>query len=121
MTDLRFGVLGPVQVFRDAQPVPVPTGRRRAVLAGLLVHAGRPVAADVLIEAAWRDVLPEEPRAALRTVLWRLRTVLGAETLVSDAAGYALAISEDAVDAHRFESLRTRARSAPVEKAAVLS
>ena len=117
MTDLRFGVLGPLEVFRDGQPVVVPPGRRRAVLACLLVHAGRPVAADVLIEAAWRDDLPDEPRAALHTVLSRLRAALGADALVSGAAGYALAVDEDAVDARRFESLRSQARSAPPEEA----
>ena len=120
MTDLRFGVLGPVQAVRDGRVVPVPAGRRRAVLACLLVHAGRPVAADSLIDAAWREDLPDEPRAALHTVVSRLRMALGADTLVSDAAGYALAVDEQAVDAHRFESLRTRARSAPPEEAAAL-
>ena len=118
MTDLRFGVLGALQVSRDGQLVAVPTGRRRAVLACLLVHVGRPVAADVLIDVAWRDHLPEEPRAALHTVLSRLRSTLGAGTLVSDAAGYVLAVDEDAVDARRFESLTARARSAPPERAA---
>ena len=118
MTDLRFGVLGALQVSRDGRPVQVPTGRRRAVLACLLVHMGRPVSADVLIDAAWRDDLPEEPRGALHTVLSRLRTTLGADALVSEAAGYALAVGEDAVDARRFESLTARARSAPPEQAA---
>ena len=53
MAGLRFGVLGPLEVWRDGEPVAVPSGRRRAVLACLLIHVGRPVAADVLVEA-WR-------------------------------------------------------------------
>jgi predicted ATPase/DNA-binding SARP family transcriptional activator len=110
MTDLRFGVLGPLEVLREGRPVVVPAGRRRAVLACLLVHAGRPVAADVLVEAAWREDLPEDPRAALNTVLSRLRATLGAHAIVSEAGGYALAVGEDAVDAHRFEALRASSR-----------
>ena len=119
MSDLRFGLLGTIELFRDGRPVTVPQGRQRAVLACLLVHAGRPVAADVLVEAAWRDHLPEEPRAALHTVLSRLRTTLGVDALISDAAGYALPVGEGMVDAHRFELLRAQARSAPPDEAAV--
>lgn len=51
MAGLRFGVLGPLEVWRDGEPVAVPSGRRRAVLACLLIYVGRPVAADVLVEA----------------------------------------------------------------------
>jgi hypothetical protein len=53
MAGLRFGVLGPLAVWRDGEPVAVPSGRRRAVLACLLIYVGRPVAADVLVEAGW--------------------------------------------------------------------
>jgi hypothetical protein len=53
MAGLRFGVLGPLEVWRDGEPVAVPSGRRRAVLACLLIYVGRPVAADVLVEAGW--------------------------------------------------------------------
>ncbi len=56
---LTFGVLGALQVCRDGEPVGLPRGRRRAVLAALLVRAGRPVPADALIDAAW----PAEPPA----------------------------------------------------------
>lgn len=113
MVDLRFGVLGPIEAWRDGARVAVPPGRRRAVLACLLVHVGRPVAADALVEAAWGDALPADPRSALRTVLSRLRALLGERTIRADAAGYTLDVPAAAVDAHRFESLRSRADEAP--------
>ncbi|XRQ12151.1 BTAD domain-containing putative transcriptional regulator [Actinomadura welshii] len=113
MADLRFGVLGPLEVRLDGTRVDVPPGRRRAVLARLLVQVGRPVAADALIEAAWGDALPADPRSALRTVLSRLRSVLGEKAVRADAAGYTLAVPPGAVDAHRFEELRRRAEEAP--------
>jgi predicted ATPase/DNA-binding SARP family transcriptional activator len=118
VTDLRFGVLGPLEVFRDGQPVVVPAGRRRTVLACLLAHAGRPVATDVLIEAAWRDDLPMDPDGALHTVVSRLRAALGADVLRSHPAGYTLVVGEDSVDAHRFESLRTGAGGSTPPQAA---
>lgn len=117
MTELRFGVLGPLQVLRGSTPVAVPTGRRRAILACLLVHVGQPVSADVLVEAAWGEDLPEDPRAALHTALSRLRSALGADVLVSRGAGYTLDMAAESVDAHRFESLRAEAGSAPVDQA----
>lgn len=49
MRALRFGVLGPVVVYQDGTPRPVPGGMPRAVLARLLLRgllatcSGRPV------------------------------------------------------------------------------
>lgn len=122
VTDLRFGVLGSLAAWRDSAPVAVPTGRRRAILACLLVHAGHPVSADVLVDAAWGEGagLPEDPRAALHIAVSRLRTALGAGVLVSQTTGYALTMKTEAVDAQRFESLRSQAKSAPPERAVAL-
>src|SRR5687767_1606091 len=51
---VRFGVLGPVAVWTDAgPPVTIPGRKVRALLADLLVHAGRPVPADRLIDDIW--------------------------------------------------------------------
>lgn len=115
---LSFGVLGALAVYRDGAPVPLPGGRRRALLAALLARANQPVPGDALIEAAWGDALPTDPRAALQTALSRLRGTVGAGTLRAEPAGYVLAT--DAVDAVRFEALRTRAADAPAGQAATL-
>ncbi len=88
MTDLGFGVLGPLEAWRGGRRLAVPGGRRRSVLAALLVHAGNPVPADALVEAAWSDSLPADPRAALYTVVSRLRSLLGDDALSVGPAGY---------------------------------
>ena len=116
MAGLRFGVLGPLEVWRDGEPVSIPRGRRRAVLACLLVHVGHTVTADALVEAAWGDELPAEPRTAVHTVLSRLRHVLGAGAVRSEPAGYRLDVSAEAVDAIDFEALRARAVVASAEE-----
>ncbi len=124
--DLRFCVLGPLEVFRvDAAggarvPVPVPGGRQRAVLVCLLVHGGRPVAPDVLVEAAWGAGLPADPRAALHTVVSRLRSTLGEEAVASGPVGYRLRLADGALDSERAEQLRAAARTAPPGRAAEL-
>ncbi|WP_165970366.1 BTAD domain-containing putative transcriptional regulator [Actinomadura sp. 6K520] len=120
MVDLRFGVLGPLEVRRDGTPVDVPSGRRRAVLACLLTRVGRPVPADALVEAAWAGELPADPRSALRTVLSRLRAVLGTGVIRADATGYILDVPAETVDAHRFECLSRRAEQTPQDAARLL-
>jgi predicted ATPase/DNA-binding SARP family transcriptional activator len=115
-----FRVLGPLQADRGGSPLPLPSRRQRAVLAALLARAGRSVPADELVEAAWGEQLPDHPKAALQTVLSRLRTTLGAELISADVSGYRLNVTADSVDALRFEALRERAAHAPDAAAAGL-
>jgi len=115
-----FRVLGTLQADRDSCPLPLPSRRQRAVLAALLTRAGRPVPADELIEAAWGERVPDHPKAALQTMLSRLRTALGAELISADICGYRLNVTADSVDALRFEALRERAAHAPDAAAAGL-
>lgn len=117
---LTFGVLGALQVCRDREPVGLPRGRRRAVLAALLVRAGRPVPADALIEAAWANEPPADPGSALHTVVSRLRAVLGDDVLRTEPAGYLLAVQPGALDADMFEALRGRAAEAGGGRAVAL-
>jgi predicted ATPase/DNA-binding SARP family transcriptional activator len=116
----RFRVLGTLGADRDGSALPLPSRRQRAVLAALLTRAGRPVPADELIEAAWGERLPDHPRAALQTVVSRLRTALGAGLISADISGYRLNVTADGVDALRFEALRERAAHAPDAAAAGL-
>lgn len=120
MADVRFAVLGPLEVYRDGERVVVPGGRRRDVLSALLVHARTTVPADVLIDAGWGDGVPADPRAALYTVISRLRNLLGHGAVASGPAGYRLAVPDEAVDAWRFERLREQAAVAGPEHAASL-
>jgi predicted ATPase/DNA-binding SARP family transcriptional activator len=110
---LVFRVLGTLQADRDGCPQPLPSRRQRAVLAALLTRAGTSVPADALVEAAWGELLPHHPKAALQTVLSRLRTALGTGLISSDMSGYRLNVTADSVDALRFEALRERAAHAP--------
>jgi predicted ATPase/DNA-binding SARP family transcriptional activator len=115
-----FRVLGTLGADRDGSPMPLPSRRQRAVLAALLVHAGRPVPADELVEAAWGERLPDNPKAALQTVISRLRVALGPEAVSGGISGYRLNATADDVDAMRFEALRDRAVRAPDAAAAGL-
>ena len=54
---MRFGVLGPIAAWDgDGRPVRVPELKVRALLADLLVHEGRLVSSDRLIDDLWGEL-----------------------------------------------------------------
>ncbi|MFV0137926.1 BTAD domain-containing putative transcriptional regulator [Streptomyces sp. HMX87] len=113
---MYFSVLGPLTVSTTAgQPVGIPEAKVRALLGVLLVHAGRTVSADRLVDDLWGDRLPRDPAGALQTKVSRLRRALGraepgAERLVeSRAPGYLLRVGPDDVDSGRFAATTTAA------------
>ncbi|MFI9580932.1 BTAD domain-containing putative transcriptional regulator [Streptomyces sp. NPDC052236] len=129
---MRFGVLGPLALWTadgDPIPVPVPGAKVRSLLAQLLVHPGRPVSVERLVDDLWGSALPDHPGNTLQGKVSQLRRVLervepgGRELVVSGPAGYLLRIDAAAVDAGRFSALldRTRATAEPRAKAALVS
>ncbi|SHF12404.1 BTAD domain-containing putative transcriptional regulator [Streptoalloteichus hindustanus] len=113
---MRFGVLGPLALWtEDGTPVKIPELKVRALLADLLVNAGRPVAVDRLVDDLWGDEQPANPVAALQTKVSQLRRVLssagegGRDLVQSRPPGYQLRVDADALDAHQFRALTTRA------------
>lgn len=90
----------------------------RSLLAALLVHEGRFVSTDRLIEDLWGDDLPGNPLATLQNKVWQLRRALdnaepGAGSMVvHQQAGYVLRTEPGAVDADRFTTLTSQARAA---------
>ncbi|MEV0378435.1 BTAD domain-containing putative transcriptional regulator [Nonomuraea sp. NPDC050643] len=121
---MRFGVLGPLAVWGpDGEPVQVLEVKVRALLADLLIHAGRPVSADRLIEDLWGGRPPANALGALRVKVSQLRKVLGGRELVAyRAPGYVLRVEPGSLDASRFEELLGRAQGGddPGERAALL-
>jgi predicted ATPase/DNA-binding SARP family transcriptional activator len=113
---MRFGLLGTLAVWtEDGRLVEVPEAKVRALLADLLIHLGRPVSADRLIEDLWGDDLPVHPAGALHAKVSRLRQALanaepgGGELVAFRSPGYLLQAGSDTVDEHRFAALVQRA------------
>jgi len=98
---LDVGVLGPLQVRVDGRVVDVPGRRRQTALALLAMAGGRTVSVDALIDALWRDEVPDTGAQALHSQLSRLRGNLGpaAARLQRHGAGYALHLDPDELDA----------------------
>jgi predicted ATPase/DNA-binding SARP family transcriptional activator len=112
---MEFRLLGPLQVLVDGAPVPLGGAAERALLARLLLEAGRVVPAEHLIDSLWGEDLPGNAANALQGRVSRLRsafrTVGLPETLVvSRRPGYLLEVDPDTVDVHRFTRLLHEAR-----------
>jgi DNA-binding SARP family transcriptional activator len=112
---LEFCLLGPVVVRCDGVALPVPRGRQRALLAVLLLNAGRVVSVSEITETLWGpEPLPSAP-ATIRNYVKRLRRVLdGADQsrIVTRSPGYAIRADPREVDVARFEVLLENARNA---------
>ncbi|MFI1680969.1 AfsR/SARP family transcriptional regulator [Streptomyces sp. NPDC020607] len=115
---MRFEVLGPLTVrTEDGAAAPAPEPKVRALLAALLVRAGRPVPVDTLVDDLWGDGdrLPSSPANSLQTKVSQLRRALesaepGGRALVTyGPAGYELRVPPEHVDAVRFGVLVSRA------------
>ncbi|MEV1286159.1 BTAD domain-containing putative transcriptional regulator [Micromonospora sp. NPDC049679] len=115
--DVTFGVLGPVEVQAPGNPPAELPPSVRALLARLVLAAGRVVSVDSLTDALWGEDLPADATNALQIRVSKLRRALvaagvGGDILATRAPGYQLAVPNDAVDAHRFERLVNVARTA---------
>jgi DNA-binding SARP family transcriptional activator/tetratricopeptide (TPR) repeat protein len=99
------GLLGPLQVSLDGQPVELPAGRLRALLVVLALSAGQPVPPERLVSAVWGEEPPADARASVRTNVRRLRRELGAARVATHRDGYLLDVEPDRVDALRFSRL----------------
>jgi DNA-binding SARP family transcriptional activator/tetratricopeptide (TPR) repeat protein len=110
---LEFGVLGPVVAVRDGRELGLGGPKQRAVLALLLVEAGRVAPAEYLVEVLWRGDPPPGAAKTLRSYVSRLRSLLDPEAaLVARGGGYTITVAPDRVDASRFERLVAEGRDA---------
>jgi len=125
MPELEFCLLGPLMVRSGGVTVPVTQARPRAVLAALLLSAGRPVSVDDLTETLWGPRPPRSAPVSLRNYVMRLRHALGpaaAGRIRAQPPGYLIDIRPGELDLARFEELlewaRTATRSGSWEAAA---
>lgn len=108
-----FGLLGPLTAAWEGVPIQISAHRRRAVLALLLLEAGRPVPAHRLVKEIWGADAPDSALNNLQVQVSALRRALrGASdaapsggVIVARHGGYVLQVPEEAVDVHEFARL----------------
>lgn len=112
---IEFRLLGEVGARRAGRELPIGGRRQQALLAHLLLAAGRTIPADRLIEELWAGEPPDGAGATIRSYVSRLRAILGDDaTIIARAGGYALDAPIDSVDLVRFERLAREGRDALV-------
>lgn len=102
---MEFGILGPLDVRHNGQPVRIEGAKERALLAFLLLHAGEPVSADRLIDEIWGESPPLTARKSVQVRVARLRRALGRDVLLTRAGAYVVRLQPSQLDLHRFEQL----------------
>ncbi|MBV9797678.1 MAG: winged helix-turn-helix domain-containing protein [Solirubrobacterales bacterium] len=120
MSVIEFRLLGPLEVWRDGRQLAVGGAKPRALLAILLLRAGRVVPTDELIDALWDEHPPERAANALQAHVSALRRALEPERARGDVArvvvtrspGYLLPLDGHVLDLVRFEQLLGQARAA---------
>ena len=102
--DVRYRLLGPMEVCVDGAPVKLPGTAERALLAQLLLSPGRTIPATMLVDRLWSEsTLPVDPMNALQIRVSKLRRALKAmgvgDVVTREGVGYRATI--DAVDGGR--------------------
>jgi DNA-binding SARP family transcriptional activator len=100
---LEYCLLGPVEVRLDGSPVKLGGAKQRAVLALLLLDAGRVVPSERLVDGVWLEDPPRTARAVLQVYVSELRK-LGVP-IEARANGYVLDPARGSLDVHELERL----------------
>src|SRR5438552_582057 len=115
--ELDFRILGPLEVRRGAEAIPIGGIRRRALLAALLINPNEQLSSARLIDELWGDDAPPTAGKMIQNSVWQLRRLLEPENgaprvLVTRGHGYELRIAPEQVDAKRFERLLEEGKQA---------
>ncbi|MGS2646905.1 BTAD domain-containing putative transcriptional regulator [Streptosporangium sp. LJ11] len=103
---MKFGILGPLTVWREGEQLDLGTPKARVLLAVLLCQAGNPVSEDQLAVALWGNTPPKSAIKNMQTYVHRLRRHLGDPArVVRHGSGYLVLVVRDELDAARFENL----------------
>lgn len=106
----EFRILGPLEVSGDQGPLTLGGSKQRALLALLLLSAGRVVPTDTLVDQLWGERPPRTAVTSLQNFLSQLRKLLGSDIVVTQSPGYLLRVETSQIDAFRFEQMLNEAR-----------
>ena len=113
---IDYRILGPLEVSADGRVIEVGGPKLRALLIILLLRANESVPRDVLVHELWGEQPPAGAQHSLDVYVSRLRKSLGAAAdgpaVVTRPGAYSLRLTEDQVDARRFERLAEEGRAA---------
>jgi DNA-binding SARP family transcriptional activator/streptogramin lyase len=107
---MEFRLLGPLEVVSRDGSLLVGGGKRRSLLAILLLHPNEVVSAERLIDELWGERPPATAAKSVHVYVSQLRKVLRPDAagahgglLITRSGGYELRVGPDDVDVARFE------------------
>jgi DNA-binding SARP family transcriptional activator/tetratricopeptide (TPR) repeat protein len=107
--DVRFKILGPIEVTLAGAGVRIPPGRQPVILAALLLEPNRVVSIDRLIDVVWEEKPPATARTQVQICVSALRQMfagLGVEQPIETRApGYLLRVADGQLDSQLFARL----------------
>jgi DNA-binding SARP family transcriptional activator len=109
---LQVGVLGPLVVERDGANVVPSSPKPRALFIDLLLHCGKTIGRDRIIDDLWGERPPATAAGVVQNYISQLRRYLGADVLSTSGQGYALVAELVTTDIAEFEAQLERARRA---------
>ncbi|MGA7329337.1 MAG: AAA family ATPase [Rhodomicrobium sp.] len=122
---LAIQLLGEIKVQRGSTPLTLPASKRTRALLGFLVATATPQSRQTLCDLLWDG--PDDPRAALRWSLTKLRSLVddaGVKRLKADREHISFSREETLTDIGRLDELLgggpERASLAEIEEAAAL-
>ncbi|WP_200835458.1 BTAD domain-containing putative transcriptional regulator, partial [Parafrankia sp. Ea1.12] len=112
-----YRLFGSIEVVRDGRPVQLGGPKQRAVLAALLLDAGRVVSVDRLAGAVWGDEHPPSMLSSLHAHISNLRRLLrdderATSPIVRRTPGYLADVPPDDLDLRLFERECDQAQAA---------
>lgn len=118
--ELSFDVLGPLRVRRGGEDLDLGFPQQRALLALLVVRAGRVVPSGDVVDVLWPERAPASAMNVVRRYAGSLRRLLEpglpprapGQRLPRRDGGYLLDADEDEVDLLRFRALTKRGKRA---------
>jgi DNA-binding SARP family transcriptional activator/tetratricopeptide (TPR) repeat protein len=112
---MRFGILGPLEVWDGDRQLAIGGPQQRTLLAVLLLRANQVVSTERLVDHLWGQHPPATARGLLQGLVAGLRRTLRAHAepdwrpLQTRAPGYLLLVRPGELDAERVEDLVARA------------
>ena len=116
MNDLRFRLLGAMEIVKEGRALSLPGIAERALLAQLLLSPGRTIPTSMLIDRLWAEsTLPVDPTNALQIRVSKLRRSLkanhSADLVTREGVGYRANVAPETVDAIDFTNRIRLARA----------
>jgi DNA-binding SARP family transcriptional activator len=109
---IELRVLGPLEAFDGATPLPLGGRKPRALLARLAIDANRTVPVHRLVDDLWGEDVPDSAAKMVQIYVSQLRKVLPDGVLRTRAPGYVVEVRPECVDVNRFALLRAEGRAA---------